>query len=285
MVTLPSPSPHAAATSASSSAAAAARRGPSPGDGTVTARAANGCAATRPPPSSPPTSTGRSRRSSTTPPPPGPSTAPSPCSPTSPRRYGAVAVLSGRPVAFLQQWLPAAVELRGLYGLEVVRDGERHDHATAGAWRSVVDEVAASTDLPRHQRRAQGPSRSPLHFRTDPTAAAEAAWAEAAAERTGLALRPARMSIELHPPVAVDKGTALRRAGDDGRGDGGVLHRRRRRRPPGVHRPRRAGRRGPLVDAVPRRRAQPRGAPPLLERADVVVDGPDGVVELLRSLS
>src|SRR5258706_6970204 len=51
------------------------------------------------------------------------------------QRYAVVAVLSGRPVAFLQEWLPPSVVLSGLYGLEVVRDGVRDDHPSGGMWR------------------------------------------------------------------------------------------------------------------------------------------------------
>ena len=57
-------------------------------------------------------------------------------------RYAVVAVLSGRPVTFLQQWLPPSLLLSGLYGLEVVRDGVRNDHPSGGMWREVIDDVA-----------------------------------------------------------------------------------------------------------------------------------------------
>ena len=54
------------------------------------------------------------------------------------QRYGVVAVVSGRPVAFLAALLPASVVLSGLYGLEVQRYGERSWRSTpalsAGAW-------------------------------------------------------------------------------------------------------------------------------------------------------
>lgn len=194
--------------------------------------------------------------------------------------YAAVAVLSGRPVSFLQQWLPAGIELRGLYGLEAVQGGQRVDHAAAGAWRSVIDDVAAdAAALEGVNAEHKGLSLT-LHYRTDPTAAAAAAtFAEGVAERTGLALRPARMSIELHPPVAVDKGTALTELvasvgataacfiGDDA----GDL--------PAFTALVQLGSTGVKV-AV----RSPESPPELLERADVVVDGPDGVVAFLLEL-
>ena len=58
-------------------------------------------------------------------------------------RYAVVAVVSGRPVAFLQQWLPAAIVLSGLYGLEVVHNGVRREHPSAEGWRAMIDDVTA----------------------------------------------------------------------------------------------------------------------------------------------
>jgi hypothetical protein len=54
------------------------------------------------------------------------------------RRYAVVAVVSGRPVAFLAARLPASVLLAGLYGLEVQRHGERQIDPEAERWRAVV---------------------------------------------------------------------------------------------------------------------------------------------------
>ena len=49
-----------------------------------------------------------------------------------------------------------------------------------------------------------------LHYREHPEAAdAVRAWAEGQAARSGLELRTAKMSIELHPPVATDKGAVV----------------------------------------------------------------------------
>ena len=122
------------------------------------------------------------------------------------RRYRVVAVLSGRPVSFLEPLIPASVVLCGLYGLEVVRDGERLDHPWAGAWREVIDDVAA-------QSRARGPEGMrveskgislTLHYRENPEAGPDVeAWAVQQAARSGLRVRPARMSVELHPPIMI----------------------------------------------------------------------------------
>ena len=199
------------------------------------------------------------------------------------RRYRVVAVLSGRPVSFLEPLIPASVILCGLYGLEVVRDGERLDHPWAGAWREVIDDVAA-------QSRARGPAGMrveskgislTLHYRENPDVGPDVeAWAVQQAARSGLRVRPARMSVELHPPIDADKGTAVEELvsklaavcylGDDV-GDlpaFGALDRLAER---GVH---------TVKIAV----GSAEAPADLLAAADLVVDGPGGAVDLLRSL-
>lgn len=128
-------------------------------------------------------------------------------------RMRTVGVLSGRPVSFLEEHLPPSVVLAGLYGLERSEHGMRSDHPQAGSWREVVDDVVAVS-------RARGPEGMrveskglsiTLHYRGHAEAEQEvAAWADEQAHRSGLVRRGARMSIELHPPIAADKGTAIR---------------------------------------------------------------------------
>ncbi len=197
--------------------------------------------------------------------------------------YGVVGVLSGRPVEFLQPLLPPGVALSGLYGLEVVRNGTRTDHPYAGAWREAIDDVARSSvslGPPGMLVEPKGLSMT-LHYRTNPELADDvAAWAAAQASRSGLQVRPARMSVELHPPIRVDKGTALSSLVDDlpvvcfvgdDRGD------------------------LPAFDALDRLadagRVTVRGAvasseapAELVERADLVFDGPEDVLAFLHDL-
>lgn len=126
--------------------------------------------------------------------------------------YGCVAVVSGRPVDYLQAHLPAGPTLVGLYGLESVRDGAVQVHPDAAGWRRVVDDVAAAAvaELPAGVGVEHKGLSLTLHVRPHPElAGAVAAWADAAATRTGLHVRRARMSAELHPPVAADKGTVV----------------------------------------------------------------------------
>ncbi len=200
-------------------------------------------------------------------------------------RYGLVAVMSGRPVAFLRPLLPAEVVISGLYGLETVRDGSVVDHPEAGAWRQVVDDVArASAEAGPAGMDVEPKGLSlTLHYRRRPDVAAEvAAWAEAQAARSGLEVRAAKMSVELHPPIEADKGTALQAlvaglgavcyVGDD-RGDLPAYDALDRLAATGaVH---------TLRVAV----ASTEAPPELLRRADLVVDGPLAVVDLLRRLA
>ena len=94
--------------------------------------------------------------------------------------------------------------------------------------------------------------RSPSTTAPGPTLApAVEAWAEAQAARSGLVARPAKMSVELHPPIAADKGTALEAltaglaaVGYAGRRPGRPAGLRRARPPGGRGRAHAAGGRG-----------------------------------------
>ena len=149
------------------------------------------------------------------------------------RRFGVVAVVSGRPASFLWDALggagsgpgaPAtasagvrasAPRLVGLYGLEWARgDGSIVLDPAAERWRSVVDGVAQrirSGAPPGVLVESKGVAVT-VHWRRAPDAAA---WADARvvaeAERTGLSAHPGRMSLELRPPLPVDKGTSIER--------------------------------------------------------------------------
>jgi trehalose 6-phosphate phosphatase len=131
--------------------------------------------------------------------------------------YGCVAAISGRPVAFLARHLPGAVALSGLYGLESLIDGVVHDHPDAPAWRPIVHaaaEDAAEASAPGGPLEGMGVEPKglslTLHVRTRPELEAGAlALADRLAAQHGLHARPAKRSVELHPPIAADKGTAL----------------------------------------------------------------------------
>jgi trehalose 6-phosphate phosphatase len=199
-------------------------------------------------------------------------------------RYRRVAVLSGRPVSFLAPWFGPGVLVSGLYGLEMVVDGERIDHPLGGVWREVVDDVVT-------QSRARGPEGMrveakglslTLHYRGRPERQDDVRrWAQTQAARSGLALRPARLSYELHPPIDVDKGTALLELADGLAAacflgdDVGDL--------PAFDALDQLATRGVATLRVGVRSAEV--ASELLERADLVVEGPSGALAVLQALA
>lgn len=128
------------------------------------------------------------------------------------RRYAVVAVVSGRPVEFLVLRLPAEIVVSGLYGIESSRGGLRSEHPEAEAWRPVVDAAAAASEMqgPRGMRVERKGLSLTLHYRGRPELAdAVGDWAASQAARSGLQARPAKMSVELHPPIGIDKGTTV----------------------------------------------------------------------------
>lgn len=198
-------------------------------------------------------------------------------------RYGEVIVVSGRPVDFLTQHLPVEVSLAGLYGLEGLRRGERWEHPNSGAWREVMEDVAVTS-------RSIGPAGMlvepkglsiTLHYRTRPEIGPDVvAFARAQAERAGLEARPAKMSMELQPPIETDKGKVIDDwcagascvlfAGDD-LGDLPGFDALDRLAHRGAHTVRVAV----TSDETPQ---------VLKDRSDLQVDGPAGLMELLREL-
>jgi trehalose 6-phosphate phosphatase len=199
------------------------------------------------------------------------------------RRFALVAVVSGRPVSFLEAVLPRGVRLSGLYGLEESVDGQRREVAGASAWRDVVEQAAERAEaagLPGTSIERKGLSLT-LHFRTHPEDEPRIrSWAAAEAVAAGLDVREAKRSVELHPPVATDKGTVIESLAA-GLGavcyladDLGDL--------PGYDGLDRLAQRG--VHTVRIAVQGPETPPQLTDRADVVVEGTAGAVALLEAL-
>lgn len=207
-------------------------------------------------------------------------------------RYAAVALISGRPAAYLAEHAPApGVRYLGLYGLEELRDGQLRVDPRLAAARPQVE--AAAQDLQAHP--AVTGSGAYLEDKTyavavhtrrlaDPErwAAPIGAAASEIAARHGLEVLPGRLVWELRPAVHSDKGDAVRRVvtesgaravvvvGDD-LGDLPAFAA------------------AAELTAAPgqRLRVAVRSAeapPELLAAADLVVDGPAGVRDLLRRL-
>ncbi|MBW3645244.1 MAG: trehalose-phosphatase [Actinobacteria bacterium] len=198
------------------------------------------------------------------------------------RRFAMVGVVSGRPVSYLVDRLGTDLWLSGLYGLERWEDGQRVEAPEAERWRPVVAEATARAETRLGPLvEAKGLSLT-LHFRTVPERGDEArAWAREEAQRTGLVVTEAKASVELHPPVDADKGTVVEAVaagmgaacffGDDV-GDLSAFGALERLAAAGVATARVA------VNSA-------EADPELLERADVVVDGPTEALAVLEALA
>ncbi len=200
-----------------------------------------------------------------------------------------VAIVSGRPVGFLLRAVPlAGVELIGQYGLERAHDGVAVADARAAPYVAAVAGAAAECDAAFADLYVErkGTTAVTVHWRAVGGLPAERVeLIDAIARRHGLAVYPTRMARELRPPLPVDKGTAVAAladalhpavlvfAGDD-RGDLDAFA--------AVDRAVERGRVdlgvkvGVLSDEAPAE---------LVESADVLVDGPPGVVALFADLT
>lgn len=199
-------------------------------------------------------------------------------------RYGVVGVISGRPLAFLEEHLGHRVDLVGLYGLEERLDGARREHPEVAAWRPVVDEVVARArrDLPTGVGVEPKGLALTLHYRQAPEhREVIERWAVGEAARTGLVVAESRRSVELNLPIDVGKGRAVTRLagaadqvcflGDDIADLAGFA---------ALAALRAAGRRTVAVAVE-----SDESPDELLAAADLVLTGPHEVVELLRALA
>jgi trehalose 6-phosphate phosphatase len=126
-------------------------------------------------------------------------------------RYALVAAVSGRPRAEVEGMLGVdGVAIVGEHGLELAPD--------AGRWASTIAAFASGVDWPAERK----PLSVSFHFRRADDEDAARAYLERVAEaaaREGLVPRWGRKVLEVRPPVAADKGTAVRalvaRAGVD----------------------------------------------------------------------
>jgi trehalose 6-phosphate phosphatase len=128
-------------------------------------------------------------------------------------RFPQVGIVSGRPVDFIERQVPVpGLVVAGLYGMELLVRGERRVDPRVVPY---MDAVAAAADDAEALlagvivERKSGVSVT-LHWRVD-SARADAVLAVAAdlAHRHGLAQLRSRFAVELRPPVAIDKGTAV----------------------------------------------------------------------------
>jgi trehalose 6-phosphate phosphatase len=202
------------------------------------------------------------------------------------RRFAVVAIVSGRPVEFLNMHLDlsSAVRLRGLYGLQRLTDGVIEESASATRWRDVVANGAmtAEAQLPSGIRVERKGLSFVLHYRRALALGDFAEqWAARFAHESGLDAHQGRSSIEIGPFHGHDKGEAVTELceglssacviGDD-LGDIAMFHAVERMRSPNFT---------PVKLAV----ESPELPDKLSSIADAVVPGPDGVLEALRYLA
>ncbi len=202
-------------------------------------------------------------------------------------RFGLVAVVSGRPVEFLREVLPVAgVMLVGQYGLEWQQgDGVVLDpRALPFVGAVAAAAIEAERELEGVLVERKGDIAVVLHWRRCPERELQAvACGERLAIQYGLHVVRGRCVIELRPPIPGDKGTAIEAiagdlrcllvAGDD-MGDLTAFD--------AMDRLTEGGSLAHAVRVAVRSNESPEE---LLDRSDVVVDGPEGLVELLGHLA
>lgn len=202
------------------------------------------------------------------------------------RCFGRVAVVSGRPVAFLRDQLPVeGLALFGQYGVERFDGAGVTTVPAAARWVEAVHRAAdeAEAELPGLFVERKGEVAVGLHWRRRPDLeAAAVGLGRRLAGLHGLRLEPGRQTLELRPPLDVDKGTAVEELaatasaalfiGDD-RGDLAAFDTLSRL----------VGE-GRLAHAVRVAVRSSEAPAELLEQADLVVDGPRGALQLLDEL-
>jgi trehalose 6-phosphate phosphatase len=185
-------------------------------------------------------------------------------------RYGLVACISGRPAEEVTRMV-------GLDGIAVVGEHGLGLDPAAAKWAKRLHAFADGIDWPVERK----PLSVSFHYRTADDEAGARAFLEEVAERAraeGLVPRFGRKVLELRPPVAANKGTAVRHL-LEGRGLRRALY---------------AGDDTTDLDAfaaldglelgVRVAVATPEGPPELRESADVVVESTEELLDLLRTL-
>jgi trehalose 6-phosphate phosphatase len=195
--------------------------------------------------------------------------------------------VSGRPVDVLARAIDLPqITLVGQYGLERLVDGQVVVDPRVEPYLPAIDAAAndAERELPGLLVERKAGIAVTVHWRAAPDREADAiAAVDRIAGRHGLTVYATRMARELRPPVAVDKGSAVEAllddvaaacfAGDD-RGD-----------LPAFAALERAVAEGRLHHGVRIGVGSKESPPELLAHADVVVDGPAGLVMLLEDLA
>jgi trehalose 6-phosphate phosphatase len=212
------------------------------------------------------------------------------------RRYGCVACVSGRPVAEARRLIGVGgIAYAGSHGAELILPGEQQPTfiPAFASWEGSVRSFVAARESDRELRRLRvriedkGPIKA-FHWREVPDEAAAETWLTGVAqeaEAEGLATHWGRKVLEIRPPVPIDKGQAVRRLVEVAGVSAGLF----------------AGddvtdldaftaldtlaADGTLAATVRVGVRSAEGPPAIVERADIVVEGVDGMVEVLTALA
>ena len=207
-------------------------------------------------------------------------------------RIGVVAVVSGRAAGELLEWLGPRVEIWGVHGAEHTVDGRVELTGEAAEFAPLIKRVHEELQARLAKLKLQGALLEDktvmvaLHYRnaSDPQAARAAltGLAANAAREHDLVASEGRMVIELRPPVEFSKADVVRRRSTELElsaaafiGDDTVDL-------PGYAALDELAKDGVATARVAVR--SPESPAELLERADVVVEGPEGTLDWLRSL-
>ena len=211
------------------------------------------------------------------------------------RRYGVVGCVSGRPATGARQMVAiGTIAYVGNHGGELLRPGSTRAEVDPQLvdWTARVREFSAQVYGPEHQRlRVRSEDKGSIaafHWRGAPDEEAARAAIDAIAARAeaaGLRTHWGRKVLEVRPPVRIDKGAGIESfladtdvdvalyVGDDVT-DLDAFHALARLADSG--RISRAIRVGVRSDEGPSE---------ITDEADLVVDGPEGVIELLTALA
>jgi trehalose 6-phosphate phosphatase len=212
------------------------------------------------------------------------------------RRYGCVACVSGRPAAEARRLVGVGgIDYAGSHGAELLRAGEQRPTFVPAfaSWEGRVRGFVAARERERELRllRIRVEDKGPIeafHWRDVPDETAAETWLTGVAgeaEAEGLATHWGRKVLEIRPPVPIDKGQAVRTLveasdvrtalfGGDDVTDLDAFAALDALEAAGA-----------LEAAVRVGVRSAEGPPAIVERADVVVDGVAGMVEVLAALA
>jgi trehalose 6-phosphate phosphatase len=198
-------------------------------------------------------------------------------------RYALVACVTGRPAAQARAMIPIeGVAISGNHGLEVMQGDTVTVVPPAARYLDAVHEALLLVEndglLAEYGARIEDKGITfTIHYRNSPRPDHALRYMETQIlpklDRAGLAWSFGRMVLEVRPPVAVDKGSAVKRLRGRRR-IGQLLY-------VGDDRTDLDAFREATIRIAVRSKEGPRE---LIDQADVVLDGPDAVVDMLAAL-